>query len=318
MHWPQELWLNPPLLLLVVLASVLMPLPAAYHPLTFYRYLAFSLAQKVNPDPLRASRQLYISGSLAVLVATVPVLALSYSLYQFSELPWLLDALLLFACIDWPQRLSVAKQVQHSLARNQLTLAREQAAKLLLRRTDNLSAVGVSKACCESLLLRSASEVVATLFWFLAGGGLAALGYRLLLELHQQWNVKLAAFKHFGRPVSAVVQLLSAPALLFCCLCMALHYGIRRSWHSCRNRPYHIAVLPYWLLCCASTALQRGLGGPVYYGPYKLQRSRTGHGPEPAAADIAGTVKLTRQCHGVTVILAGSVLLLQLVWLRGY
>lgn len=315
MLWPQELWLNPPLLLAVVLLSTLLPLPGAYHPLSLFRYIAFSLARKVNPDPNRPRQQLYISGTLAVAIATLPILALCYSLYQFAELPFLLDGILLYASLNWSQRRADALQLQQLLQRNQLSLARERSANLLLRRSDNLTAMGLSKALCESVLLRSSSEVVATLLWFLLGGGLAALAYRLLVVLQQQWNRKLVDFKHFGLPANALVQLLSAPGLVFCCSVFALNYGIRRCWYHCRSTPVHISRLPYWVLCCGATALRRNLGGPVYYCERKLQRSRIPQQQDPTAADISTALKLCRQCQSAVVMLAGIILLLQWVWL---
>lgn len=318
MQWLQDVWPNPPLLLVVVLLSAILPLPVAYHPLTLYRYLAFALGQKVNPDPSRPRQQLYISGMLATLVATLPIMALCYSLYQFSQLPQLFDALLLFACLDWQQRRTAARQVQQALQRDQLSLAREQARVLLLRRSDNLTQMGLTKALCESLLLRSATEVVATLLWFLAAGGLAALGYRLLVVLQQQWNPKQASCRYFGQPVARLVQLLSAPAMLICCAAIALQYGVRRCWHSCRATPLNIGRLPYWLLCCSAAALRRSLGGPAYYANIKTQRSRIAQQQEPAAADIATTLKLTRQNHLLMVMLASVILLLQVVWLVSY
>ena len=315
MNWLQELWLNPPLLLAVVLLSSLLPLPSAYHPLSLYRYLAFNLAKKVNPDPRRPRQQLYISGSLAVAVAMLPVLALCYSLYQFAELPFLLDGILLYASLNWSQRRADALQLQHLLQQNQLSLARERSANLLLRRSDNLTGMGLSKALCESVLLRSSSEVVATLLWFLLGGGLAAVAYRLLVVLQQQWNLKLVEFKHFGLPANALLRLLSAPGLVFCCVVLALNHGIRRCWSNCRAKPVNLSRLPYWVLCCGATALKRNLGGPVYYCDRKLQRSRILQQQEPTAADIGATLKLCRQCQLAVVALAGVILLLQWVWL---
>ena len=327
MQWLQELWLNPPVLLGIALLGSVLPIPAAYHPLTLYRCFGRALGQKVNPDPTRPRQQLFISGSLALLIATLPLLAIVYGLQQFSELPQLFDALLLFACFDWQLRRSRALHIQHALQRNQLGLAREQAAMLLLRRRDNLTEMGLSKAICESLVLRSSAEVIAVAFWFLAGGGLAALSYRLLLELHLQWNSKTAASRYFGRPVAILVQWLSAPALLFSCFSLALHYGIRRCWQQCRTggnggdvaqHRQHIGALPYWLLCCASVGLRRSLAGPLYYETVKIHRSRITQQQEPDAAIISKTLKLTRQNHVMLLILAAVIMLLQLTWLLSY
>ena len=311
------LWLNPPLLLLVVLISRVIPLSDAYHPLTFFRYFAQRLAAKVNPDPNRSASQLLISGTLALLVAWLPFAALLLSIQQFSELPWLIDALVLYGCLDWQTQANRARNIQRHLERGQLTLAREQMAKLLLRRTDNLTAMGLSKAGIESLMLRSASQVVGTLLWFMLAGGIAALSYRLLSELHQQWNSKLPEFRYFGRPVALLLALFSAPALWLSCISLALGYGIRRSVRLCRLTPSHIAALPYYLLCCSSAALRRNLAGPLYYRQQKRQRSRINLGQEPDAADLGRALKLTKHCHNTVLLIAAVITLLQLVWLLG-
>ena len=311
------LWLNPPLLLLVVLVSRLIPLSEAYHPLTFLRFFAQRLAAKVNPDPNRAAGQLLISGTLALLVAWLPFAALLLSIQHFSELPWLIDALVLYGCLDWQTHVSRARHIQRDLQRGQLTLAREQMASLVLRRTDNLTAMGLSKAGIESLMLRSSSQVVATLLWFLVGGGIAALSYRLLVELHQQWNSKLPEFRYFGRPAALLLALLSAPALLLSCISLALSYGIRRCVRLCRQRPQHTAALPYYLLCCTSAALRRNLAGPLYYRQQKHQRSRINQGQEPDATDLGRALTLTKHCHNSVSLIATVITLLQLVWLLG-
>ncbi len=62
-----------------------------------------------------------------------------------------------------------------------------------------MSAIGLTKACIETLSLRFAKQWFSVLFWFMLGGGIAALSYRLLQELQQCWNPKLTQFQHFGR-----------------------------------------------------------------------------------------------------------------------
>lgn len=312
--WPAGLSAYPALLLLVVFAARLLPLPELYHPLTLFRYYAVQLAAKVNPEPARPRQQLFISGTLALLLAWLPVLALLYGLYVFSELPLILDALLLYCSLDWHSQQQQAIAIQRHLHAGQLTLAREQAKTLLCRRTSMLSEMGLSKALLESLTLRSASQFIGVCCMFLLGGGLAALGYRLLLELQQQWNPKRRNYRHFGMPAALCATLLTAVPKLLGCLLLALQYGVLRSYRLCRQPSLHISRSSYWLLCCASVALRRSLGGPVYYNEQKLQRSKLIQQCDPNAADITAAVKVLQFSHFYLLLLVACSSLLQWIW----
>lgn len=316
--WPEGVSTYPALLLVVVLAARILPLPVLYHPLTLFSHLATRLAIKVNPDPNRAPKQLLISGSLALLLAWLLPMALVYSLYLFSELPLILDALLLYCSLDWHTKQQQAYAIQQRLQAGQLTLAREQAQTLLCRQTSMLSAMGISKAILESLTLRSASQFIGVLFWFLLGGGLAALGYRLVLELQQQWNTKLRVYRYFAAPVAFVGNTLSAVPKLCATLLLAIQFGVIRCYRQCRQTRLNINRYSFYLLCCASVATRRSLGGPVYYGAQKQQRSKIVQQHEPQAADISALVKLLQFSHLCLLIIIACSSVLQLVWHRTY
>ena len=313
--WPAGLSVYPLLILAVVALQRLLPLPDSYHPLTLFRYLAQQLAAKVNPDPSRSRQQLYISGSLALLVATVPFIALLYSVYQFSELPYLLDALLLYLSLNWQNSRQQALKVQRSLSAGQLSLARQQARPLLLRRTSNLSDMGLSKAVIESLALRAATALIGVLCWFLVAGGLAALCYRLLLELQQQWNCKLTAYRHFGLPCAYLVKVLTALPLLLCSATLALQHGVQSCYRQAKQRRQHFSRLSFYLLACVSVSIKRSLGGPLYYNHSKQPRSRLVQQQEPGAADITGVIKVLGFMQSYLYLLLFSCSLLQLAWL---
>lgn len=313
--WPSALSAYPAILLLIVLATRLIPMPAAYHPLTLFRYFAQQLAAKVNPDPGRPRQQLYISGSLALLVAWLPAMALLYSLYLFSELPLVLDALLLYASLDWYNTQQQAKMVQQRLQAGQLTLAREQAKPLLCRKTTALSEMGLTKALLESLTLRSANHFVGVCLAFVLAGGLAAVGYRLLVELQQQWNPKRDQYRYFGIPTSTLAALLTAIPRLVSCLLLALQHGMLRSYQLCRTtRRFNINHCSFWLLCCVSMALHRSLGGPVYYNGHKQQRSKIVQPNEPVVTDIQRAVSILQFSHLYLLLVIAGGNLLQLVW----
>jgi len=307
------------MLLAVVLAANWFSLPAAYHPLTLFRYYARQLAKKVHPDPNRPPQQQLISGNLAVIVATAPPLLLCYSLYQFSELPQLLDALLLYISLDWQQQRKQILSVSDSLKRGQLMLAKEQATKLVRRDTNRLTAMGISKAMLESTVLRNTKLMLGVCCWFLVGGGIAALAYRLLQELAQQWNSKLPLNTHFGVPAAWLATITAAPALLISSVILALQHGISRCYKQIRQIPrLNINSLSFLLLCCTSVAVRCNLGGPAYYGNTKLLRSRIPYQRDPAWQDIGNAVRVVHFVQLYFMLLALSVTLVQLalLWLK--
>ncbi|WNO62046.1 cobalamin biosynthesis protein [Rheinheimera sp. MMS21-TC3] len=297
MSWLTTVPTYPLILIAVMIVSRLIPLPDAYHPLTFFRFFAQQLAKKVNPDLQRSKQQQLLSGSLAIAVALLPCIILFYALYQFSELPLILDALLLYCSLDWHAQSKVAVDTSLLLQKKQLSLARQQAAKILLRDTDKVNVMGLSKAIIESVLLQSSKLFIATLGYFLLGGGLAALSYRLLQELQRQWNPKLKQFHFFGRPASLLANLLAFPALLLSSIIIAIQYGIVSCFKSCQQKPVFFNKGSFYLLSCSSIALKRDLGGPAFYSQKKILRQRFNTKDAPSAADIIIALRMVNFLH---------------------
>uniref|UniRef100_A0A486XS46 Adenosylcobinamide-phosphate synthase n=1 Tax=Rheinheimera sp. BAL341 TaxID=1708203 RepID=A0A486XS46_9GAMM len=291
MLW-QSLWPEPILLLVVVLLSQLLVLPSAYHPLTLFRFYARQLGRKVHPDPNRPENQQRLSGGLAVIVALLPPAIVSVALYMISELPLALDAVLLYCSLDWPWQRRQMLEIGRSLQQQQLTLAREQATAILVRDTSRLNLMGLSKAMVESCILRGGKQDLAVWFWFLLGGGIAALLYRLLLELSQQWNTKLPVNRQFGAAASWLIDTMAAIPMLIVSMILALQYGIKTSLKQLRNQSLFFNRSAFYLLTCASVAVGCSLGGPAYYGAVKIQRSRFIQHRQPGWQDIARAIRI--------------------------
>jgi len=298
-------WLQQPLLLLIVVVlSSLLPLPASYQPLVLFRILAVRLASKVNKANYPAA-QLQLSGSLAAVIAIGPWLLLAWAFALLSQMPELWHGLLLYLCLDWQNVRQQALHIQQSLDKQQLSLARDQLQPLVLREVRLMSAVGVSKACLESLLFRLAAQWTSVLLWFLAGGVEFAIAYRLLQELHHQWNPKQSQFRHFGKPVAAIVRLLNWPGMLLTGTVFALLVSLRHSRQYLKFANDGYFNLPSrWLLAAGAAALNRNLAGPVYYQGQKIRRVRIGPILDPQAADILVLLTLCRQYQiGVMILL---------------
>ena len=310
----QQPVLQQPLLALLMIAlSSAFVLPASYQPLQVVRQAAIGLARRVN-KPGYGKQQLLISGTLAMLVLLLPLLALAAAFASLSEWPEFWHALLLYCCLDWQNQRNQAFLLAQSIEKQQLSLARDLIKPLVLRQSQQLSEVGLCKATIESLTLRLAKQWVGVLFWFLVGGGLAALAYRLLFELQQSWNPKQPGFAAFGQPVGRLLTLMAwLPQLLTAAL-LALLKNWRGSRYYRQQATEQDYALPQrWLLAASSAALQRNLAGPRYYSATKQQRTRFGPATEPKALDIIHFLQISRQVQQAVVLLIASGWLLLMV-----
>lgn len=309
----QPLLQQPLLALLMIALSSTFPLPASYQPLQVVRQAAIGLAKRVNKTGY-GKQQLFISGSLAMLMLVLPLLALAAAFASLSEWPEFWHALLLYCCLDWQNQRNQAFLLAQSIEKQQLSLARDLIKPLVLRQSQQLSEVGLCKACIESLTLRLAKQWVGVLFWFLVGGGLAALAYRLLLELQQSWNPKQPGFAGFGQPVSRLLALLAwLPQLLTGVLLAVLKNWRGTRYYRQQTKESDYALPQRWLLAASSAALQRNLAGPRYYSATKQRRIRFGPNTEPTALDILHFLQISRQLQQAVVLLIASSWLLLLV-----
>mgnify|MGYP003635531087 CR=1 FL=1 len=307
MHWHEYVPVWPALALIMLLANRLLLLPAARAPLLPVAVVLQRLAQRVHPDIRRSRFQQQLSGSLALLLITIIPLAIVYCLYLISELPLIIDLLILYFCLAGRQALLQAKAVANNLQRQQLNLARSQAKPLLLRDRQNLSAMGLSKACTESIVLQQAANQVAVVGWFMLGGGLLVLAYTLLQTAARQWNSKLPHYRHFGRSAALCYQVAQAPAQLLSAILLALQTGMLPAWRSYRasqnlyfNWPGRV------LLAAAASALNTTLGGPAYYNGDKTARQRIGLGQAPDFSVILRSILVIKAQQTALILLLST------------
>ena len=275
--WIELIVHSPLLMLLAVLLAYVAPLPDSYHPLTFFRFFAQRLGQKVNPDPDRSRQQQRLSGALAIAVAILPWLLILIAFLQLSALPQVFEAILLYLLLDIRSKRQRILKLQHALQQQQLSLSRDLASMSLLRQTRTLSALGLSKAAIESLWLNFSQIWLATLFWFLLVGIWPALVIRLLAILQQEWSPKLQHNRDFGAAAAWLSNWLLKPGYWLCFILICIRLRCRRSvqrYRQLKNTYFHRAQLA--CLAAVSASLSCRLGGPVLYNTDKLQRDRIG------------------------------------------
>ena len=273
------------IMLVVILIERWWPISKKYHPLTVYRLIAIRMALKVNPDDKRSEQQQKISGSLAAIMLTVPVLLPIALFIQLADIKQFFDGLLLLFALQFQYVAAGSKRIAFALGRDKKALSRHIINDLCLRQTDNLSTVGICKATIETYLLRYTYQYLAVLFWFICFGGVAALLYRLLFELTQAWNVKQSHFKYFGRPVNAIHAILSwVPSQLMALLFM-LAENIKNAYYFRRRLPTK-AGRRAKLIATFAGAMNVQLGGPVMYNDVKHRTLKSGPARFPQSQDI--------------------------------
>lgn len=314
-YWLDNLSAYPLVLLCIWLLSNLVHLPQDYQPLTFFRIFARQLAAKVHPDPDRASSQQLISGSLALALVMLPTLALLAPLYWLSDWPLVLDGLLLYFCLDFAHYRQQSYKVANAIAQQQNSRAKDLLQPMVLRQTQSLSTTGLCKACIEMLWLRTAKQWIGVSFWFLIGGGLAAVAYRLLLLCNQQWNDKQTKFRYFGSPASLLTLWASIPASLVTALLLAFLTditGALRQWR--QALPLKLCLPHLLILAAVAAALRINIAGPVIYQQQKNQRQRLGPAQLPGVSDLLNSLKVNKQFQLYAAVIVFTFSLLQCLW----
>lgn len=284
--WPPEVlhWL---LFSLILLAERLLPLPRYMHPLQGFRALARGMAAKVHPSLQRSRSQQRISGLMATLLLTVPWLVIAALLYWLSQLNWLFAALLLFLSLYSNSPARDFQRLRYAHQRGQKALAREQLQPLVARDTRNLSSVGIAKAALEWYSRSCTSGWLGVLLWFVIAGPVAALAYRLLIELASTWPVQRRHWRDFGVFSNALATIASWPAYTLQWLLFAL-----RTLLGGKLLPWGFASQPWMavnhgrLWRAVAMRLHCRLGGPVMLDAHKRQRPRFGYGKEPDQSQL--------------------------------
>lgn len=276
----QAVWL----LLVVVMIEKLWRWPAKYHPLSFFRLLASRMAAKVNPKGHSIGQQ-RLSGSLGPIVVLAPILVCIELFIYLTEFPAFFDAFLLFMALTYQPVLDALGKIQRALDAGKKSLARNLAQPLLLRDTEQLTSMGLSKAVIESGLLRFYHQYAAVLFWYMLLGGLGALTYRLLYEFSQVWNVRQAEYRYFGAPLAWVCRWLqffpSRLSMLLLLLVHAPQKGSKAGIQQGAQRTPRVTLLAY-----SGAALGIQLGGPAFYNGNKVRLSKCGGERQAEPANI--------------------------------
>ena len=294
------------LLLAVFIIKALLVRVMPYEPLQFFTFYCEKLAHKVNKAK-NSQQQRVVAGAIAIII-TLPILILILWLFaDFIAVSWMWESLLLYIALGAPSLSHTSNQVSQALINNNNEEAKSFLSPWVLRDTQPLSSMGLSKASIEMLILRTSQSIIGVSFYFIIGGGLWALTYRLLLEMHYSWNVKQSYFKDFGQVVAQLTHILQwLPCRLFTLILLLSTIG--KNSRQCIKASFadYFTLNNNTLLQALACMLNVQLGGVAMYKGIKLRRvAFNAKGRQPQPSDIQSTIKITRLC----LVVFGLVLL---------
>jgi adenosylcobinamide-phosphate synthase len=300
------------ILMVVLIIKFLVSHFIAHEPLRFFNFYCLQLGNKVNNSKNSTPHQT-MAGLLALLVTLVPIAIILWLFADFVAVDYVWQGLLLYLALGSLNLGKINKSIAQALVAKQNYLAKQTLQPLLLRETEQLSQVGLSKAAIEMQLLRSVQQIYVVSFLFVSVGPLAALIYRLLLEMHYCWNTKLAQYKHFGFYSQLFVQLIQwLPSRLMALLILLSTVGQGSLLFWRLTRVHLFKLNNNFVLAVFAFSLTVRLGGVAMYQEEKLRKlafNDLGKQPEPRDI-IKATQKINVSIYSSLVLLA----LLALGW----
>jgi adenosylcobinamide-phosphate synthase len=295
------------LLFAVILIKVLVSHLIIHQPFNFFNFYCQKLSNKVN-NTQNSVKQQTTAGFIAVVITLVPLIIILWLFEMFIEVPWLWQAFLLYLAIGPFNLIVSSKSVALALVANQNYLAKQTLQPLLLRDTQQLSKIGLSKSCIEMQLLKTMQQNFVVICFFLVFGPLLALAYRLLLEMHYSWNIKQTTFSSFGKQVNILINVLQwLPVRLFTLMMLCIHskQNLLLFWRLINGKIFQLNN--DIALHCLALNLQVRLGGVAMYGGVKLQKvSFNDQARQPEPTDIIHTstqLKYTLMIYSAMLII---------------
>jgi len=278
--------------LFALIAERWLTLPRSYHPTTLFFVIFSNLQKRVYKKNDSKNHQL-LSGTLATTLPLFIILALCYGLLEFASYPELLSGLILYLCLESQKLEQSIKRLPLLLRQKQKSAARDLLRVWLRRETKNLSEPGLIKAAIETLILRSTRLYFSVLFFYLIGGPIAALGYRILTIMHASWSKQYLPNAPFIQPIRNLTYFLEWLPTRLVAICIALSKETKMSFHFIKHYGNNFYQKNTgWLLSCMSAALKKQLGGPAFYSGTRFAKIRIGQYPVPTLNSVKHAISL--------------------------
>jgi len=210
--------------------------------------------------------------AVALVVGTTAAVAAIVILAAHRTQPWLGDMvsiILLYTTFATRDLAAHAAAVHHSLAKDDLPLARTLVSRIVGRDTVCLDEPGVVRATVESVAENTVDGVTAPLFFAALGGPILALTYKAISTLDSTFGYKNERYREFGWASARLDDLaawlpsrLTLPLIAVAAAITRMHPAgaWRFGWRDCRQ---HASPNAGFAEAAAAGALGVQLGGPL-------------------------------------------------------
>ncbi|WP_139686000.1 adenosylcobinamide-phosphate synthase CbiB [Vibrio tasmaniensis] len=269
--------------------------PKKFHPLIGFG----NMVQKIENLLNRRSK---ISGFIAWLIATIPLLLTSFwlqDLFLSSTSTfgfWLFNIVVLYIAIGQRSLLEHAQWIHQPLSQGNLGLAREKVGWIVSRNTETMDQRQITSSTIESVLENGNDAIFGTLFWFALLGAPGALLFRLVNTLDAMWGYKNERWLEFGYVAAKVDDVMGwAPARL-----TALSYSLLGNTKlalKCWKEQAKHCSSPNGgpVMTSGAGALKIIIGGDTYYHGKLVKKRPMGEGTIATLDDIPRSISLVRK-----------------------
>lgn len=265
---------------------------SATHGMQYFQFYCQRLSDKVNKST-NSDHQQKIAGLIALLITLAPLIVILWLFEEFVAIEQLWQVLLLYMALGHFNLSSLSNKISRALTNNDKQTAKSLLQENCLRDTRQLSAMGLSKATIEMQLIKHIQLHIVVSFCYLLIGPIAALAYRLVLEMHYSWNTKVAKFFYFGQASNFLMQLITwLPTRVYYTtyLLTTIGHNFFHFWRVTRQSFFQLT--PNLLVELHALNLNIQLGGVAMYNQQKLRRlGFNTSGNQPLVTDINNSSK---------------------------
>lgn len=283
------------ILLTALIAEMFLPLPSRFK-LSGLEDIFRRLSYKVNRngiDPTQRSFAGFFLPVLILITLLIPLLT-AEAITGFDGFISLIVMILVLE-MHFPQK--KAEEIYSLLKRDSKDQAKKALSYTVLRDTGRLSAMGIAKAACESIILRSFQGWFAVMIWYFIAGTEGALIMQCITVMNRAFNAKLKENSLFGLTVFRIHQLmLIIPAAALCLFMMISTKPFKHFAGGFAAVQIYQAPVSGFVLGCVGSALDIKLGGPRFYQGELVRYPDLGGSKDPYAQSVLDAMRKIRFC----------------------
>lgn len=289
-------------------AAHTLPLLNSYNPNTFLSHIFERIAARVY-KPERNAQLQQTAGLLGFFLPILTIVCIAVLISQFAFYPAWLGGLVLYFCLDTKVQ-QRARRIAALLQQKQKATAKQLLAQNVVRDVNELSSIGIAKACIDSTALKTIRHYYLIIFFYLLLGPIAALTLKLLLVNDHAWRKRIPPNSTFMKPLQTIIFYLEFLRLRGFILLLALFLQGKKTFHYFKHYARHCyQTNTGWILSLFAANLSIQLGGPCKYQGERFAKMRIGAERHPEAEDIKHCLSLLERIKWFTFSL------IALIWL---